>query len=173
MKSPKKIRGILDLLQIDANDNWEIDQTSIYLPEALQHATPEDLSRWVIKGYCSEALENFEKAIREINPPQLLGRPQKRKLTQKSSARAFLLWMTVNKVSPSDFTGNLTNRSVINYAIKLEASGYWKTNYFDTQMTESRTIEQSVSRGKKELRIDKSWHSDVCEKIYQGLFAND
>ena len=64
MKSPKKIRGILDLLQIDENDNWEIDQTSIYLPEALLHASPEDLSRWVIKVYCSEALENFEKAIR-------------------------------------------------------------------------------------------------------------
>ena len=79
----------------------------------------------------------------------------------------------MNKVSPSDFTGNLTNRSVINYALKLEASGYWKTNYFDTQMTESRTIEQSISRGKKGLGIDKLWHSDVCEKIYQGLFAND
>ena len=91
MKPPKKVSGILDLLQIDENDNWEIDQTSIYLPEALQHALPEDLSRLVIKGCCSEALENFEKAIREINPPRLPGRPQKRKLTQKSSARAFLL----------------------------------------------------------------------------------
>jgi len=40
-------------------------------------------------------------------------------------------------------------------------------------MTESRTIEQSVSRGKQELEIDKSWHSDVCEKIFQGLFEND
>ncbi len=79
----------------------------------------------------------------------------------------------MNKLSPSNFTGNLTNRSVINYAIKREASGYWKTNYFDTQKTESRTIEKSVSLGKKELGIDKSWHSDVCEKVYQGLFAND
>ena len=173
MKSPKKVHGILDLLQIEENDNWEIDQTSFYLPEALQHASPEDLSRWVIKGYYSEAIEKLENAIRGINSPRSPGRPRKRKITQKSSARAFLLWMTVNKLKPSDFTGNLTNRSVINYAIKLEATGYWKTKYFDTQMTESRTIEQSVSRGKKELEIDSSWHSNVCEKIYQGLFAND
>ena len=173
MKPPKKVRGILDLLQVEENEEWEIDQALLNLPWVLQQASQEDLIRWTIKGYYAEALENLEKAIREINPPQLPGRPKKRKITQKSSARAFLLWMTVNKINPSDFTGNLTNRSVINHATELEASGYWKTNYFDTQMTESRTIEQSVSRGKQELEIDKSWHSDVCEKIYQGLFAND
>ena len=173
MKSPKKVRGILDLLQVEENKVWEIDQGSLNLTGVLKQASQEDLNRWIIKGYYAEAQEKLEKRIREINPPKLPGRPQKRKITQKSSARAFLLWMAVNKVTPSDFPGILTNRSVINHATELEASGYWKTNYFDTKMTESRTIEQSVSRGKKELGIDKSWHSDVCEKIYQGLFAND
>jgi hypothetical protein len=109
MKPPKKVRGILDLLQVKENEEWEIDQALLNLPWVLQQASQEDLIRWAIKGYYAEALENLEKAIREIDPPQLPGRPKKRKITQKPSARAFLLWMTVNKVNPSDFTGNHTN----------------------------------------------------------------
>ena len=126
MKPPKKVRGILDLLQVEENEEWEIDQTLLNLPWVLQQASQENLNRWVIKGYYAEALENLEKAIREINPPQLPGRPKKRKITQKIFCTRISLWMTVNKVNPSDFTGNLTNRSVINHATELEASGYWK-----------------------------------------------
>ena len=83
MKPPKKVRGILDLLQVEENEDWEIDQALLNLPWGLQQASQEDLFRWAIKGYYAEALENLEKAIREINPPQLPGRPKKRKITQK------------------------------------------------------------------------------------------
>ena len=36
MKPPKKVRGILDLLQVEKNENWEIDQALLNLPWVLQ-----------------------------------------------------------------------------------------------------------------------------------------
>ena len=47
MKPPKKVRGILDLLQVEENEEWEIDQALLNLPRVLQQASQEDLFRWL------------------------------------------------------------------------------------------------------------------------------
>ena len=55
----------------------------------------------------------------------------------------------------------MTNRVLIEKAKKLDSKPLFSSA--------AETLEQSLSRGKQELKIDESWNSKVCEKLAEGL----
>lgn len=76
--------------------------------------------------------------------------------------RAYCLWL-IAKELPDDQRRKITNRKLIEYAQNMPFKGH-----FGTTRTAS-TIEQSISRGKKTLRIDKNWNSKVCVLLQKDI----
>ena len=81
------------------------------------------------------------------------GRPRIR--FQINEKRAFYLW-TIAQELPEKQRAKITNRKLIELAKTKPFHGVFK------RTTASSTIEQSISRGKKVLKIDKNWNSKVC-----------
>ena len=77
--------------------------------------------------------------------------------------RAYHLWL-IAKELPDDQRRKITNRKLIEYAQNMS----FKKSYFGNTRTVS-TIEQSISRGKKTLRIDKNWNSKVCVLLQKDI----
>lgn len=99
------------------------------------------------------------------------GRPKKRFSIDEK--RAYDLWL-IAKELPDDERSQITNRKLIEYAQERHNDyfGITKTasakGRFGTARTAS-TIEQSISRGKKTLRIDKNWNSKVCVLLQKDI----
>ena len=70
------------------------------------------------------------------------------------------------KAWPQSKRAKITNRDLISLAQKVSYSNTAQ-ELFDESM--SANIEQSVSRGRTALKIDKNWDSEVCEKQYKNL----
>ena len=81
------------------------------------------------------------------------GRPRIR--FQINEKRAFYLW-TIAQELPEKQRAKITNRKLIELAKTKPFHGVFK------RTTASSTIEQSILRGKKVLKIDKNWNSKVC-----------
>ena len=81
------------------------------------------------------------------------GRPRVR--FQINEKRAFYLW-TIAQELPEKQRAKITNRKLIELAKTKPFHGVFK------RTTASSTIEQSISRGKKVLKIDENWNSKVC-----------
>jgi hypothetical protein len=86
------------------------------------------------------------------------GRPRKK--YSIGVRRAFVIWQITQTFSPEQ-RKNLTNRVLIEKAKKLDSKPLFSSA--------AETLEQSLSRGKQELKIDESWNSKVCEKLAEGL----
>ena len=81
------------------------------------------------------------------------GRPRVR--FQINEKRAFYLW-TIAQELPEKQRAKITNRKLIELAKTKPFHGVFRST------TAASTIEQSISRGKKALKIDKNWNSKVC-----------
>ena len=81
------------------------------------------------------------------------GRPRIR--FQINEKRAFYLW-TIAQELPEKQRAKITNRKLIELAKTKPFHGIFR------RTTASSTIEQSISRGKKVLKIDENWNSKVC-----------
>ena len=81
------------------------------------------------------------------------GRPRVR--FQINEKRAYYLWTIANELPKKQRT-KITNRKLIELAKTKPFHGVFRGT------TAASTIEQSISRGKKALKIDKNWNSKVC-----------
>jgi hypothetical protein len=124
----------------------------------------------------SEEEQNFYKLMGRL-PSEMQEKPTLKKITSKppknqggrpklrfhiDEKRAYYLWL-IAKELPDDQRRKITNRKLIEYAKNMPFKGY-----FGTTRTPS-TIEQSISRGKKTLRIDKNWNSKVCVLLQKDI----
>jgi hypothetical protein len=76
--------------------------------------------------------------------------------------RAYSLWL-IAKELPDDQQRKITNRKLIEYA-----NNPLVNDHFGNESAAS-TIEQSISRGKKTLGIDKNWNSKVCVLLQKDI----
>lgn len=76
--------------------------------------------------------------------------------------RAFHLWSIVKEL-PQEQRLSVTNRELIKIAKKTHSGDLFKI------MTSQATLEQSISRGKKTLKIDKHWNSKLCDLLEQDI----
>lgn len=76
--------------------------------------------------------------------------------------RAYHLWSIVKEL-PREQRLSITNRELIEIAKKTPSGDLFKI------MTSQSTLEQSISRGKKTLKIDKNWNSKLCDLLEQDI----
>lgn len=76
--------------------------------------------------------------------------------------RAYHLW-SIAKELPREQRISIKNRELIEIAKKSPSSDLF------TNMTSQATLEQSISRGKKTLKIDKHWNSKLCDLLEQDI----
>jgi hypothetical protein len=132
----------------------------------LPDETSTDIKRWVLIGYCAErnlklppvrALEIYLKKA---------GRPKKSEYQSKDSQRVFELWRVVRalKETRPNYGLNEPVRIEVPELVKLCQQIFKDDDLFSSNASPDSII-QSVSRGRKKLKIDIGWRSEICEKL--------
>ena len=100
------------------------------------------------------------EVARTKSPINKGGRP--RKTYHLNERRAYCLWLIAKEMSV-DERAKITNRKLIELAKKMSFRGLFN------DMTSQATLEQSISRGKRTLKIDKHWNSKVCVLLEEEI----
>ena len=154
----KRIRGLLDYMTLKEGEEWEWEPPSeTYMPGLGLGATPE-AHRLAYKGYQAE----YNNIVNKISRPAR-GRPKIGQYQDINSLRAFFIWWKV-KDWPLNQRSITTNRELIKWMRSL-TNEEMRVKYWPNR----QSLEQSISRGRKNLEIDNSWNSKVCEKILHDL----
>ena len=107
----------------------------------------------------SESPEDVKIEITRTKPPiKKGGRP--RKTYHIDERRAYCLWLIAKEMS-EDKRAKITNRKLIELAHKMPFRGLFTSS--------QQTLETSISRGKKTLKIDKFWKSKVCVLLEEEI----
>ena len=107
----------------------------------------------------SESPEDVKIEITRTRPPiNKGGRP--RKTYHIDDRRAYCLWLIAKEMS-EDKRAKITNRKLIELAHKMPFRGLF--------ISSQQTLETSISRGKKTLKIDKFWNSKVCVLLEEEI----
>ena len=107
----------------------------------------------------SERPEDVKIEITRTKPPvNKGGRPHK--TYHIDERRAYCLWL-IAKEMPEDKRAKITNRKLIELAHKMPFRGLFTSS--------QQTLETSISRGKKTLKIDKFWNSKVCVLLEEEI----
>jgi hypothetical protein len=107
----------------------------------------------------SERPEDVKIEITRTKPPiNKGGRP--RKTYHINERRAYCLWLIAKEMS-EDKRAKITNRKLIELAHTMPFRGLFKSS--------QQTLETSISRGKKTLKIDKFWNSKVCVLLEEEI----
>ncbi len=96
----------------------------------------------------------------EFENRRKVGRPNKGELGSKDCWRAYTLWR-LRKQYPQC----KTVKSLVNLAAQFEKILKRTPTECGFYLSNTDNIEQSVSRGKKALGIDRNWHSETCEQF--------
>jgi hypothetical protein len=143
----------------------------------LDGLTGEDATRYLLLGFLNETLANLDSQLEKLKLGP--GRPSKDILEQIDAKRAFKLWSfahnlkaTVRK-QPVDYRApvEMKTRDLISLAQAIEAEGQLPRLF--PQTSSFTTLEQSVSRGRKVLGIDRLWQSENLLNILDENNAYD
>ncbi|MEQ5828073.1 hypothetical protein J3456_11970 [Sulfitobacter sp. NFXS29] len=132
----------------------------------LQATTTPEAKRLVVLGSLQDRLAQIELRLK-----RKAGRPaHDDELMSVDAVRAMCCWDMAHVVgaivakkkgrsySRKDGT-SISNREVIGLVDLVEQGPYLSQS----------TVEASVSRGKKILKIDRRWRSEVCDKLWEGF----
>ena len=154
----KRIRGLLGYATLKEGEDWEWEPPSeTYMPNVGFGASPE-AHRQAYRGYIEELNDLVERSFRPAR-----GRPKTVQYQDINSRRAFFIWWEV-KDWPLSRRRTATNRELIERMRNL-TNEEMRVKYWPDR----QSLEQSISRGRKNLEIDNKWNSKVCEKILQDL----
>lgn len=107
----------------------------------------------------SERSEDVKIQVTKTKPPiNRGGRPHKK--YHINERRAYCLWL-IAKEMPEEARAKITNRKLIEIAHKMPFRGLFKSS--------QQTLETSISRGKRTLKIDKFWNSKVCVLLEEEI----
>ena len=136
--------------------------SAIHVP-GIGIGASRDAIRWATIGMLDELSHQYKS----MTP---IGRPASDFMNKVSNRRAFMLWALVNKNPISPNLKLASNRELIDIMILLRGFEPCIKDYFPNT---TDNLEPSVSRGRTALNIGQMWQSEVCEKVYEDLFAND
>ena len=154
----KRIRGLLDYATLKEGEDWEWEPPSeTYMPNVGFGASPE-AHRQAYRGYVEELNDLVKKSSQPTR-----GRPKTGHYQDINSLRAFFIWWEV-KDWPVKQRRLANNRELIERMRNL-TNNEMRVKYWPDR----QSLEQSISRGRKKLKIDSNWNSKVCEKILHNL----
>ena len=107
----------------------------------------------------SERPEGVRIELTTTEPPTNKGgRPRKK--YHINERRAYCLWLIAKEMSENE-RAKITNRKLIEIAHTMPFRGLF--------ISSQQTLETSISRGKKTLKIDKFWNSKVCVLLEEEI----
>jgi len=107
----------------------------------------------------SERSDDVKIEVARPKPPiNKGGRP--RKTYHINERRAYCLWLIAKEMSEVE-RAKITNRKLIEIAHTMPFRGLF--------ISSQQTLETSISRGKKTLKIDKFWNSKVCVLLEEEI----
>lgn len=107
----------------------------------------------------SERPDDVKIEVARPKPPiNKGGRP--RKTYHINERRAYCLWLIAKEISEVE-RAKITNRKLIEIAHTMPFRGLF--------ISSQQTLETSISRGKKTLKIDKFWNSKVCVLLEEEI----
>ena len=107
----------------------------------------------------SERSDDVKIEVSRPKPPiNKGGRP--RKTYHINERRAYCLWLIAKEMSEVE-RAKITNRKLIEIAHTMPFRGLF--------ISSQQTLETSISRGKKTLKIDKFWNSKVCVLLAEDI----
>ncbi|MCG3267903.1 hypothetical protein [Yoonia sp. I 8.24] len=122
----------------------------------------------LLKGLATKELVRFIEDM-ERNKPAKRGAPQKHQYGNVDCRRAFQVWWLANNIANAIEEplrkGSVKTRDLIHLAWRLRSEFPDFEVLFPVGEGQLETLEQSISRGRKELGIDGFWYSETCEKI--------
>jgi len=107
----------------------------------------------------SERPDDVKIEVARPKPPiNKGGRP--RKTYHINERRAYCLWLIAKEMSEVE-RAKITNRKLIEIAHTMPFRGLF--------ISSQQTLETSISRGKRTLKIDKVWNSKVCVLLAEDI----
>ena len=107
----------------------------------------------------SERSDDVKIEVARPKPPiNKGGRP--RKTYHINERRAYCLWLIAKEMSEVE-RAKITNRKLIEIAHTMPFRGLF--------ISSQQTLETSISRGKRTLKIDKFWNSKVCVLLAEDI----
>ena len=107
----------------------------------------------------SERPEDVKIEVTRTKPPNKKGgRPHKK--YHINERRVYCLWL-IAKEMPKETRLKITNRKLIEIAHTMP--------FRDLFTSSQQTLETSISRGKRTLKIDKFWNSKVCVLLAEDI----
>ena len=158
----KKVKGLLDLVSVSEGEEWEWEHppySEDHMP-GMGFGADKKTTRWAYIGYLTELRQQIASIKKKA------GRRQLEKYKSIDCLRALALWQYVQLSYEEKERDNLSNRQLINDLQNIEMSSGQASGLFSKMVN---SLEQSVSRGRSELKIDKYWNSKVCEKLTRNL----
>ena len=120
----------------------------------------EERDFYVLTGRLpSERPEDVKIEVTRTKPPNKKGgRPHKK--YHINERRVYCLWL-IAKELPEETRAKITNRKLIEIAHTMPFRGLFTSS--------QQTLETSISRGKRTLKIDKFWNSKVCVLLAEDI----
>jgi len=120
----------------------------------------EERDFYILTGrFPSERTDDVKIEVVRPKPPiNKGGRP--RKTYHINERRAYCLWLIAKEMSEVE-RAKITNRKLIEIAHTMPFRGLF--------ISSQQTLETSISRGKKTLKIDKFWNSKVCVLLEEEI----
>ena len=107
----------------------------------------------------SERPEDVKIEVTRTKPPNKKGgRPNKK--YHINERRVYCLWL-IAKELPEETRAKITNRKLIEIAYTMPFRGLFTSS--------QQTLETSISRGKRTLKIDKFWNSKVSVLLAEDI----
>lgn len=159
MAGVRKIRGLIGILEAEADGGeWRLDFPSEDFIPGLGLGTTDEARRWAWIGYQTEMRAWIEATIKKTP-----GRPPRDNeyddihCRRAEQLRLYaMMFVRLGKPVPSQ-------RKLIELAKKWEAGSAPEDQYF--RHSTDGALEQSVSRGKKRLEINRDWSGGVFAKF--------
>lgn len=118
-------------------------------------ATPQ-VMKWARLG------RMYEKQMR-LAKPDIVGRPTVGEFN-KDASRAFGMWQIAQMLKKLGYK-RISNRALIRFLAKFEEHYRVPMRSRKFPQKSGGSYEQSISRGKRALGIDKDWYSERCNEI--------
>ena len=169
MSEKRIVSGLLDYaVASTSGEEFELRENSWDFVWGMGTAPSKDAIRWAYIGFKIEQHLILKELLSSQSSNN--GRPKKDgKLGPITNRRAFALWFMARhffKGKPVKVTSGELIAMARNVPKELGREKYQKL------FPLNGALEQSVSRGKTALKINKNWQSKDCEKLYETLSQN-
>jgi hypothetical protein len=162
MNEKRKIRGLLDILVAEANDEgWELEEPSAGFMPGMGLGATEQARRWAFIGFTAELMRGID-----AHPKRPVGQPKKQCRFSNDAKRAVVIYVTLERHrSHRGIDRNMKIELSLTELIAKAQKLFPEYEIFD-KPTYGNKMYASVKRGRKIFGIDKYWRGPDLGSLF-------